>query len=372
MLRLVLLRLLESYFRHRWLNLLPILLMAGLGAFFVTTAKPKYIAEGVLYVQNESLLASLTAVRNNNTAWWITPAQATMNELGELLQTKAFVRAIIQQTDLEEEMDGGVTAVEHLLSQTRTNIWTYPLGDNQLRISASHTEPQVAFQLVHAAIERYIQWQVNAQRAENEAAQAFFSSLIDTYGIELGAAREEMKRYLQTQPEPIRGERTGIEQLEITRLQSAITLAEARYASALDKEENTRLALAQIESNARQTYLLIDAPRLPETPATSIRQTAINFGIFLAAGVVLSLSAIVGAALLDRSFRLPIDVEHRLDLPVWGIVPDISSPRKRWFALRRRQREITAVPGNTQPAAEPALPLQTHAKHRAENPDPVI
>ena len=66
MLRLVILRILESYFRHRWLYLLPIVLSVALAAYFVVNEKQSYYAQGVLYVQNESYLASLTNVTDNS------------------------------------------------------------------------------------------------------------------------------------------------------------------------------------------------------------------------------------------------------------------------------------------------------------------
>lgn len=288
MIRLILLRLLESYFRHRWLYLLPIVLMSALALLSVLNARPKYQADGVLYVQADSLLSSLTDVRANSASWWVTPAQATMGDLNELLQTDAFIRSVIRPTKLEAEMDQGPDVVNNILQETRKNIWVYPVGDNHLQVVATSEDPQVAFELVNATVEGYLQWQINAKRADSQTAQSFFEDVIQTYETELADARDAMRVYLEAHPEPVRGTRSGIEQLEVTRLQSAIDLAASRYASALDKEENTRLAMAQIESEMRQSYLLIDAPILPDRPVVSLRQTAVNMAIFVAVGVVIS------------------------------------------------------------------------------------
>ncbi|MBK8988845.1 MAG: lipopolysaccharide biosynthesis protein [Chloroflexi bacterium] len=331
MIRLVLYRLFESYFRHRWLYLLPIVMMTGLSVYYVFyRVEPKYISQGVLYVQGESLLASLTAVSSSSTNWWMTPSQAVSRQVTDLMQTNAFVRAVIAQTKLESEMNQGDDVVNEILGQTRSNVWVSTIGDNQISINAADEDPELAYQLVNATLESYLQWQINARRAESESAQGFFSELITTYEEELSAARLNMEEFLRNNPAPIRGERPGGEQLEIERLQATIDLAAARYASALDKEENSRLAMAQIESDMRQTYFVIDAPRLPTDPETSLRETIMNMAIFVVVGFLLSGGAIVGSAILDRSFRLPVDVQSRLDLPVLAEVPDIS-PRKRRF-----------------------------------------
>lgn len=335
MFRLVVFRLLESYFRHRWVYILPIVLMTGLSAYFILyRTEPKYISQGVLYVQDESLLASLTAINDNNTGWWTTPSQAISKQVTDLLQTDAFVRAIIGQTQLESEMNQGNQVVSEIIATTRKNIWVNTIGDNQISINAADENPELAYEFVNATIESYLQWQINARRGESESAQGFFSDLIKTYEVELSSAREDMKNFLRNNPAPIRGDRPGEEQLEIDRLQANIDLAATRYANALDKEENSRLAMAQIESDMRQTYFVIDAPKLPTESATSLKEIAINGAIFIAVGFLLSAGAIVGAAILDRSFRLPIDVEHRLNLPVLAEIPDVS-PRKRRFWQRR-------------------------------------
>ncbi len=335
MIRLIIYRLLESYFRHRWLYLLPIVLMTALSAYFVFyRVEPKYIAQGVLYVQDESLLASLTAINSNSTSWWTTPSQAVSKQVTDLMQTNAFVRAVVAQTKLESDMGQGNNAVNEILAETRKNVWASTIGDNQMSINAANEDPELAYQLVSATIESYLQWQINARRAESESAQVFFSEVIGTYEEELSQAREDMKDFLRTNPAPIRGDRPGEEQLEIDRLQANINLAAARYASALDKEENSRLAMAQIESDMRQTYFVIDAPKLPTDSVTSLKETAVNVIIFIAVGFMLSGGAIVGAAILDRSFRLPIDVQNRLDLPVMAEIPDVT-PRKRRFWQRK-------------------------------------
>lgn len=326
MVRLVVLRILESYFRHRWLYLLPIVLMSILGAVFVLLTKPTYTAKGVLYVETQSYLASLTDVRDSGASWWTTPAQAVNEEISELLQTDAFVRAIIQRTSLEEKMDEGSATVEIIIKETRENVWPTPFGNNQLQVNAVHEDPEVAYQIVTAVIEGYLQWRVNADLAESEVAQEFFTTLIETYSADLSAAREAMRSYLATHPIPLRGDRPGDEVLEISRLQAEIDLAASRYATALNKEEETRLAMAQIESDARQTYFLIDAPTIPEKPDTSLKSMAVSGGIFMVLGIFLSGGLIVGAAILDRSFRFPVDVWHRLDLPLLTMVPETAMP----------------------------------------------
>ena len=329
MVRLVLLRFLESYFRHRWLNLLPVVIMLGVAGASFATATPVYIARGGLYVKKESFLASLTSIRENGFSW-VTPAQATVDEIKELQQTDAFVRAVVALTDLEAELSQSTsTGVVRIIGEVRTSVWVQPLGSNLIQVGVVHEQPETARQLAAALIETYLQWKINTAREESVAAQAFFAQLIDKYQTDLDLARQEMQSYLETYPEPIRGDRPPGQVIQIERLQAVTDLAATRLRNALDKDEDARLAMSQAESDARDTYLIIDAPRAPDKPETSSKDALIGGMIFLAAGVALCLFAVVGGVIVDRSFRFPIDVRHATDLPVLAVVPDIKTKRRR-------------------------------------------
>lgn len=323
MMALLFKRFFENYFRHRWLYLIPIVIMIGVAGVTFALTKPKYVSYGVVFIQKESLLASLNQVGNSNTNIWLTPAQSASNELNELLQTDSFVRAVIQQTDLEKKMSGGLSVVNDTIATTRKNITVTTLGDNQVQVSASYQTPIVASQIANGVIDEYIKWQSNSKRAESEAALAFFGNLIQSYQGDLDNARQAMKTYLEAHPTPIRGDISSLDKLEISRLQSDIDLASARFSSALDKEENARLALSQIDSNARQTYILIDAPQPSLKPNTSTKQLALQNGILALVGVVISIAAVGGAMVIDRTFLLKVDVTNTLGLPVLAMVPYI-------------------------------------------------
>lgn len=329
MLRLVILRLLESYFRHRWLYLLPIVLMTAAAIAYYLMIKPVFIARGVFYVQQESLLTSITSLRDAGYTWE-TPAQNTSGEFSELLQTDAFVRSVIERTALEEEMSKGTEIVEETIENVRENVWLSTLGDNQIRVQARHESPILAQQLVAATFDTFLQWKINADRNEGQVAADFLVGLVADYKVELDNARQTLNEYLIAHPEPIRGDRPAIEELEIRRLESEITLAQDRYSSALDKDEDARLSVAQAANAIRQTYFLIDAPEIPTEPGTSLKEIVINMLIFVVVGMILSIVGIVGGALLDRTLRFPIDVNYGLRLPVLTEIRDLTPKKSRW------------------------------------------
>ncbi len=328
MLRLVLLRLLESYFRHRFLILLPIVVMAGVFAASFSGGKPNYISRGAIYVEKQSLLTSLTALRQDGISW-VTPAQETVNEFKELMQTDAFIRAIIQHTDLEKDMSQGPADIDALFDAVRELIWAQTLGDNLVLVGAANEDAAVAEQLADGLAEAYMAWKITNEQQSSAVAQQFFTQLIVTYQAALDLARDELQTFLVDHPDPVRGDRPSTEQLEIARLQAAVDDAARRLQSAMEKEENARLTLTKAESDTRQKYLVVDAPAMPLQSEVSQKSKLMQGVIFIVIGAVLSVVAVVGGALLDRSLRFPIDARNGLSLPVIAAVPYIREKKKR-------------------------------------------
>ena len=323
MARLILLRLLDSYFRHRWLNLLPLVIMIALAGASFTLNEPQYVSRGRLYVQKSSLLPSLTQLPSDGYTWR-TPTQIALSEIQELVQTEAFVRSIIQKTDLEGNMSEGSDTLQQTMEQFRQTLSLQQVGESVIEIAMTDKDPKLAQQLAIATIDTYTNWKLNGDKQESAVAQSFFRDVLPGYQDELQKAREALKIYLEAHPLPLRGERPAQELLEITQLQSAVDVATKRVENALEKEESARLAQAQAESSVRQDYLLIDAPTLPTKPEASLKQRVMSSAIFVIVGFILTVVGIVGGALLDRSFRFPLDVRHGLDLPVLALVPDVS------------------------------------------------
>lgn len=340
MVRIVLLRLLESYFRRPLLNLVPLVVALVVGGIFVAVSKPKYVANGSLFVEKESLLASLTSSQSAGSAW-ISPAQATTNELTELLATNAFVRSAIQKTDLEAEMSGGPQAIEEAFSTFRKAIDIQVRGEKLVAISAASTNPNLAQQYVLATMDAYVLWKINSDYQESVVAQSFFEQQIEPYGKELEKARQQLVNYLNAHRVPVIGDRPPDETIMIDQLQAAVTRAEERYTTAKNNEESARLALAKSESVTRQTYLVIDQPEIPRMPEVSTKGMVVDVLIFVAVGLVLSVLIISGGALLDHSLRFPIDVRHTLSLPVLAMVP---------ISTQQPGSQPTAMTKSTHPA----------------------
>ncbi len=365
MIRLIVLRLLESYFRHRWLYLLPIVLMVAAMTLYITFVPAPYTAEGTLYVQQETLLSSLTSVRSNGFGFrYVTPSEETVGELYQLMNSDGFLRAIVQQTDLESRMNEGPKAIEETLTKARDAVWFRSLGNNMVAVNATFTMPRVAAQLVQSTIDTYTLWKTNISHDESVAAQDFFVDLVATYRNELDTERRTLTNYLISHPEPVRGNRPPEEAATIAQLSATVDLAEERLRNAENKEEDAKLSLAQTESNIRQSYFVVDAPQIPLEPKRSKKELALVLALFLTVGMVFSVAGIVGGALLDRSLRFPLDIGQGLQLPVLALIPEAP------MRYLRATNAIAAAPSNrATPLTEFMAPIKRDRNGRGTAQD---
>jgi capsular polysaccharide biosynthesis protein len=327
-LRLMILRLFESYFRHRWLNLLPIILMLIVAGAYgaIDYLSPTYTARGAFYVQTQPLVASLTTGQQDAFSW-ITPADQTIGNIRELLQTEAFTRAVIEKTDLQAASPQG-KSFDKLLDEARRSIKLYAIGRNLIGISCNHEQSQVAQQISDSIIETFIRWKIDAKLQESTVAEGFLNETVQAYQRDLDTAREGLKIFYVANPDPPQGNRPSTQRLQIDILQDNIDLASKRLLDAQNKAESARLLASVAESNVRQQYQVIDTAILPDQPERSWRKLVISSVVFIVAGIFLSSVIVIGGALLDRTCQVPLDVRRGLNLKVLAIVPEIEVKKK--------------------------------------------
>ncbi len=318
--RRLILRFLDNFYAKFWRNILPFFLLMGFGIIYFFSSTPTYLSHGVLYVQDDSLLTTLTNVRSNNYIW-VSRGQTVIEQFDSLMQTDAFARAILQRTKWEQELQAGVP-LDELLDAVRQNLWGEIKGEKHVHIVAQSDDPEIAFQLADAAITLYRQWKVNLAVSDVNNSVAFLQSVMDDYQVELNSAENALRTYLTDHPDPAFGlRRPGEEAAQIAILTDDVSVAERRILETRAQIDRIKLDQSQALQEVENTYLLVDAPTLPLEPEYTLTQRIIVLFIFLAMGILLCIGAGVGATLLDKTYRYPVDVHTDLYLPVIGRIP---------------------------------------------------
>jgi capsular polysaccharide biosynthesis protein len=318
------------FFRHLWLNLLPLLFM--LVAAVVFLLQPVYVSRATIYIQDDTLLDNLIQIRIRdqpfNGVQLLTPAQVAARELEELAKTDAFVYAVIAESDLRDQLTASPRDERRVLKLFRDSFFVEADGDSLVVFHVEAERPELAYQWATATVKAYRLWKISRDVQDGKIAAAFFEEILTPYQDEVDRANAALRDYLEQYPEPAVGQRPVEEAIELKRLQDAVALAEERLKSVLDKQESARLALAQTERDVDQTYKLIDEPKQPPI-AEPFWYHGLLALVFPGLGIILSIFLVLGRAALDQTLLLPRDVTEELELPVLATVERGRKPQAR-------------------------------------------
>ncbi|RRR65908.1 MAG: lipopolysaccharide biosynthesis protein [Candidatus Viridilinea halotolerans] len=363
MVRIILLKLIESFFQMLWLATIAIIAMTALGFYWAQNKAPTYTSTGTLYIEKDSLLASLTAA-SSEMPWWVTktPAERTIAEIEELLATQSFARSALVRTDFASLLEAEPKEVDATIDSFRQMLSMSTLGEKTVRITGTSEDPETAQQVVDAVLDSYVEWKLIADYQESVVAQNFFAELIGPYQDDLRQARNDLMLFLQDYPEPNNSERPIYERMEIARLEAEVERAEWRVDETKKNEESARLALAQSEALTRQTYTIIDVPQVPLEHSRSMTAVVIDIAIFAVVGVAMGVAIILLNAIFDHTFRFALDVRKTLNLPVLAVVVTAKRPWRDRLPWRRKRPVVRPVNVTQTSEPHPALGVLPQTK----------
>jgi hypothetical protein len=316
--RLVLPRLLESFFRRPFVCLLPLVAMAALGVLTVAKTDREFVSSGVLIVESETLLSNLTEVGASGGFSWESPAMQTGRNMNELLGTDQFATSVAAGAGLTPLLETGVLT----LDQVRASVGAFESGNNLVTVRASTSDPELSRRIAVAAIDSYVNWVVDGDIGESTAAVQFFGQLLSTYDAEVSSARRELAEYLGDHPASDPDTRPAEEMAEVDRLRADVERAEDRYATALSNSENARLATEQAREDVNQRLRLVDVPKTSFAPESTRQAQILKLSMYVTVGLLLSIALVVVGAALDHSLRFPDEVRRRIGLDVLAVVPE--------------------------------------------------
>lgn len=344
-------RFFEQFFRHFWLNVLPIIVLSGAAILFLL--EPVYVSRASIYVQNNTLLDTLVQIRIRDEPFQsvqvLTPAQIAANEFTELIQTDAFVYAVIAKSDQRDELSGSPDDVRSVLRLYRESFNVEAEGDSLVTFSIKADNPQLAYQFASATVEAYRSWKLSKDVQDGQIAQSFFEEILGPYKEDVDRAQEAMREFVEQYPEPAVGARPAEEVVELNRLQTEIDRAEDRYTDVLNKAESARVALAQSQRDVDQTYRVVDQPVVPPVAEPLIYQALLAL-VFPTVGLLLTIAIVLGRCAADRTLLNRLDVEAELELPVIAQTIAGSGARKPG----RRTKSRRALAQADEPATGPA------------------
>ncbi len=284
--RLTLSRIQHSFRNRRALALLPLFALMLIGAFYLFSQEPVFISSGQLEINRD---AGADA------------ALATQEQFEARLTSDAFVRELIVGTEYDAALLRAGADSAEIFNEVRANIWPTVIGDQTLAILAKSARPVAAQTLAQNTIDTFLRWETAIGVADAQTAVDFYSRIELEESASFNSAQIELTEFLVNNPQSTEsGQAISPEHLEaIETLQTTVSGAEARLTEARQSLNTAKLDYEASLASINNTYLLTDAPALPNSPVGSLSSQFVTFAIFMALGLALGAFIVIVGALTD-------------------------------------------------------------------------
>ena len=336
-------RYLETFFRNRWKIMIPTLILMFSGSALVLAAPKLFTVSARAWTEQSSYLG----VPSGNA--WQTPAQIQSGRFREFVSTGTFSRAIADRTKI------GKTAseddLEALAYEIRTSMTIWTTGDHSVHIGFSHSDPELALQVVQMSVEEYNKAKVVSESYQATSAAQFYQERIKLYEEQiLPRSGSALQAYLEAHPELRRNLReNGPQDPQYVLLMQQADRDRAQYEEYKQRMDEIMMQSDAVLRTQDLAFRFVDPPELaPGGGTLGKKQVVLYAGASAGLGISYAALFLLLATELDPTLRSPGDVRRRLNIPLLDIVPDYGKRQgrvRRLFQtrhLRRRQGSPTA------------------------------
>lgn len=338
------LRLLETFFRHRYLLLGPVAFVIVATVGWVLIQPPSYDASVRVWTERQTL------VPNPNSNPYLTAAQEQAGVLTELVTTKYFDVKVGKRSSLtgaiRDQMTHGQGGIRTRLMRAvglggpsgpptdaqvedavygavASSTLVFPSGPEIVTVTYRAGTPEMAALVSQAIVDQFMDETLANQRVQADAAVAFYSSQIKQSQAEVSASDKALDDYLVANP----GQRAtnAIPDARMLQLRRDDDAAHQRQQTIQDKLDQARLNRVALDQTGVNGIRVLDRAEPPTSSGSSFRKVAMTSA---AVGVILAVVIVVAGVLVltwtDSTIRRPQEVEALLDLRPVGSVPRVT------------------------------------------------
>jgi len=314
-------RLLEAFFRHALLIVLPAVVIPLDVSIAVLATPAQYEAQAGMWVENATYLNYSTDDLNR----YLPPAQNQRNRLLELMQTRSFLADIATKTQLasilvkpgaDDELKQ-IFARDFEAAASGDHLLTLRFRAEDRALSIDVLNTLVAAFKARAAADRYGQAQV---------AITFYTSRLTDAEAQLASARDSLAKLLTANPTLAATlARIGLDAARIdpkfAEAQRAVDAAQRDADSARASLDKAELDVSAGVEGLAFGFRIVDPVQASATSSRQLKKIVVYPLAALLAGIVLSACLLLLFALSDHSVRSLADLSA--DTLILGVLPHL-------------------------------------------------
>ncbi len=352
-------KILEAFFRHKLLVLLPpILIPAIVTPIAVMAFPPQYDSAVSIWIDIPSYLDIKDASNP-----FVSPVQTQSSRLSDLLHTRAFVDDVASRTSLAplvgspagEQRIADLITKGVIIGATAADPHA-TASDHLLVLHVQASDPQLAYELCNAIVDAFQDKNTADQSDQAGVAVDFYQSRLQDAQQALNQASQNLRRYVAQRQSSDDGSTDPSTSLPATLLDPKLGDLQSSYQQAQANVNSAQTALTQAQQSAsaaaqgQQLGFQVLDPAQVATSATPQTKKILIYPIAaLIVGLGLSSMLLVLLVASDRSIRSEADLAA--NVRVLGTVPMLQLKRlpKQLRSVGTR-RAMGAVAGTALPA----------------------
>jgi uncharacterized protein involved in exopolysaccharide biosynthesis len=341
-------RAVEILFRHKFLLLLPFLVILPLTTAFALRPQAKqWQSVAGVWVDPPAQLF-------NDNRLGSTPAINQSQLLNDFIHTRSFAETVLQQTDLAPLLANPTTA-DAVVKRFQRSVQATASGNSFVRVAVTYPDPDLAYQMAHGIIQNFQTLLQKQNDSKASTAVSLQSDALNAASTQLDKSRKALADYIAQHPEVNQKQADTVlpaseTDPQFAALSAQVSVDSQSYTQALGGYQQAQQVAAAGASGLPFTFTVVDQPQQPIAALTQSRTSQIKLPVI---GLVLALllAGLTAAYLIltDRRVRSVHDLEL-LGVPVLGAIPRLR--RKRWFWQRRPREAVRlrlSAPGRLSP-----------------------
>jgi uncharacterized protein involved in exopolysaccharide biosynthesis len=321
-------RILDQFFRHKFLLAVPVLVFTALGVFWMLfSSNPYYASRATIWVEKPTEISGASVT---DFSAYIPPAQNQATSMRELLGTRSFLIGVAKKTGSTGDVP------DTRLVDIKDHTFIAPYGDHVLYVESRYNDPVKAAANSKAVIDTMTEMYAAQIKAQAERSSVFYEQQVNSTKETYDATSLQMQAFLRTHPQLLTIDRESLDRLgviqdpELGRVYAAQQTALTNYNAAYARLADSKIAVTS--SNATAAYFsVVDEPRVPANP---VRLSKRSLLIKPATGFVMGLVGSTALFLLlwrsDRKVRFASDLAFAgADLVVVSL-PVLRAKKRKW------------------------------------------
>jgi uncharacterized protein involved in exopolysaccharide biosynthesis len=324
-------KLIETLFRHKFLLLLPPILIPTL------VAPPALLSAPVTYETYAGIWVDRPTYLSYADDWnrYITPAQNQSGRLTELLRTRSFVDDVASRTSLAP-LVGSARGEDRIQKVVGDGLGVVTSGSHLLVLRFRADTGPLAYEVLNAIVEAFKDNAANDQINQAGLATSFYQSRLDDAQKRLDDAQTALRQYVGSNPrytDPTRvsasssatGGASSAPDPQLAELQHEVDFTQAEFERVRKSLDQASLDASASLQGQELDFQVVDTPQLP---TTAVRQVK-NRVVFPIAGFLggLVLSAVLLVLLMSSDHAVRSEADLARSVRVLGAVPRLKLKR---------------------------------------------